>query len=168
MKEIKVETLSREAFYEYGSYSDLLHPEGVYLGDIPARFYRDRVTANYDPASLVAFGVNEIYPREKNALEKTEHHFNTCEVLMPMDGDIIIHVGPARKEPVYSEFRAFLIPKGTLVCLRPGVFHGGPYTAGREIVHVLLALPELMYKKDCHFYFPEAPIEIVQETDGNA
>ena len=101
MKEIKVETLSREVFYEFGSYSDLLHPDGVYLGDIPARFYRDRVTASYDPASLVAFGVNEIYPREKNTLEKTEHHFNTCEVLMPMDGDIIIHVGPARKEPVY-------------------------------------------------------------------
>ena len=117
MRQIKVENLSIEVFSEYGSYSDMINPTGCYLGDIPARFYRDRVIANYDPTSLVAFGVNEIYPREKNLIEKTEHHFNTCEVLMPIDGDIFLAVGPARKEPRYEEFRAFRIPKGTLVCM---------------------------------------------------
>lgn len=161
MKQLKVETLSKDNFFEFGSYSDMLHPTGYYLGDIPARVYRDRVMANYDPTSLVAFGVNEVYPREKNLVERTEHHYNTCEVIMPMDGDVILHVGPARKEPNYDEYHAFLVPKGTLVCLRPGVFHGGPYTVGQEVVHVLLALPEMMYKKDCHFYYPEEPMEII-------
>lgn len=89
MKTIKVEELSHETFFEYGSYSNMLQPSGYYLGDIPARVYRDRVVANYDPTSVVAFGVNEVYPREKNLIEKTEHHFNTCEVIMPMDGDIL-------------------------------------------------------------------------------
>jgi len=162
MRQIKVENLSIEVFSEYGSYSDMINPTGCYLGDIPARFYRDRVIANYDPTSLVAFGVNEIYPREKNLIEKTEHHFNTCEVLMPIDGDIFLAVGPARKEPRYEEFRAFRIPKGTLVCMRPGVFHSGPYAADGNIVHTLLALPELMYKKDCHFYPIDEPIEIIE------
>ena len=77
MKTIKVEELSHETFFEYGSYSNMLQPSGYYLGDIPARVYRDRVVANYDPTSVVAFGVNEVYPREKNLIEKTEHHFNT-------------------------------------------------------------------------------------------
>ena len=148
MKTLKVEELTNESFREYGSFSDMLHPAGTFLGGVPARFFRDRVVANYDPTSLVAFGVNEISPREKNLIEKTEHHFNTCEVLMPMDGDLYLAVGPARKAPDYSEFRAFRIPKGTLVCLRPGTFHSGPYTAGGEIVHMLLALPEMMYMKD--------------------
>ena len=41
-------------------------------------------------------------------------------------------------------------------------FHSGPYTAGDEIVHTLLALPEMMYMKDCHFYPIDEPIEIVK------
>ena len=104
MKTLKVEELTNETFREYGSFSDMLHPTGTFLGGIPARFFRDRVVANYDPTSLVAFGVNEISPREKNLIEKTEHHFNTCEVLMPMDGDLYLAVGPARKAPDYGEF----------------------------------------------------------------
>ena len=107
MKSLKVEELTNETFREYGSFSDMLHPTGTFLGGIPARFFRDRVVANYDPTSLVAFGVNEISPREKNLIEKTEHHFNTCEVLMPMDGDLYLAVGPARKAPDYGEFHAF-------------------------------------------------------------
>lgn len=162
MKTIKVEELSHETFFEYGSYSNMLQPSGYYLGDIPARVYRDRVVANYDPTSVVAFGVNEVYPREKNLIEKTEHHFNTCEAIMPMDGDIFIAVGPARKAPNFDEFRVYRVPKGTLVCMRPGVFHSGPFTAGKEVVHVLLALPEMMYMKDCHFYPVDEPIEIVE------
>lgn len=43
MKTIKVEELSHETFFEYGSYSNMLQPSGYYLGDIPARVYRDRV-----------------------------------------------------------------------------------------------------------------------------
>ena len=131
MKTLKVEELTNETFREYGSFSDMLHPTGTFLGGIPARFFRDRVVA-------------------------------TCEVLMPMDGDLYLAVGPARKAPDYGEFHAFRIPKGTLVCLRPGTFHSGPYTAGDEIVHTLLALPEMMYMKDCHFYPIDEPIEIVK------
>ena len=47
MKTLKVEELTNETFREYGSFSDMLHPTGTFLGGIPARFFRDRVVAKY-------------------------------------------------------------------------------------------------------------------------
>lgn len=162
MKQLKIEELTLESFHEFGEFSNMTAPDGYYLGDIPARVYRDRIVANYDPTGLVGFLTNEVYPREKNLVEKTEHHWNTSEVNMPMDGDVILVVGPARKAPDFDEFHAFRIPKGTMIRLRPGVFHTGPYTAGKEIVHVLVVVPELMYLKDLHLYPVEEPMEIVE------
>lgn len=39
MKTLKVEELTNETFREYGSFSDMLHPTGTFLGGVPARFF---------------------------------------------------------------------------------------------------------------------------------
>ena len=162
MKQIKVEELTWESFHDFGEFSNMIQPDGVYQGDIPARVYRDRIAGNFDPTSLVAFLTNEVYPREKDLIEKTENHWNTSEVNMPMDGDVILAVCPAKRIVNFNEFRAFRIPKGTMIRLKAGVYHTGPFVTGEEIVHVLVVVPEAMYLKDLHFYPLDEPIEIVK------
>ncbi len=110
----------------------------------------------------MAFLTNEVYPRERDLIEKTENHYNTSEIVMPMDGDIILAVCPAKRIPNFDEYRAFRIPQGTMVRLRAGTYHTGPFTVGKDIVHVLIVVPEVMYLKDLHFLPVEDPIEIVK------
>lgn len=56
----------------------------------------------------------------------TYEYHNTCaEAMLPLDGDAYIHVapaGPAGHVP-YDEVEVFRVPKGTMVTLRPGVWH---------------------------------------------
>ena len=70
---------------------------------------------------------------------------------MAIDGDMVIHVGPATPKDVIplEEIEAFRIPKGTFVSLRPGVWHGGPFTTTDKPVSVLIVLPERTYANDC-------------------
>ena len=48
-----------------------------------------------------------------------------------------------------DRFRAFRVPKGTMVCLRPGVWHHAPFAVGGGPANVLIALPERTYANDC-------------------
>ena len=41
------------------------------------------------------------------------------------------------------------MPRGTLACLRPGVWHHAPYAFGSNLVNCLIVLPERAYKNDC-------------------
>jgi ureidoglycolate lyase len=43
----------------------------------------------------------------------------------------------------------FGIPRGTLVVLRPGVWHHAPFTIDGKPANVLVVLPERTYANDC-------------------
>ena len=78
-----------------------------------------------------------------------------------------MNVAPAinsRKIPV-DKIEVFLIPKGTVVNVKAGVWHQAGFPYGCDIVHILCALPERTYMTDC--YYEEIPkaeqIRIIDE-----
>ena len=43
----------------------------------------------------------------------------------------------------------FRVPKGTMVTLRPGVWHHGPFCVDTDSLQTLIILPERLYAYDC-------------------
>lgn len=150
MKEISIKELTKENFDKYGSFSKMLMPEGIHLGDYPCEFYRDMNRMNIS-SQMVGFSVTRTYKREP-VITELEYHNYTSEALMPMDGDIYIHVAPAtgNGSVPYDKIEVFHVEKGTLVTLRPGTWHTGAFTLDQDIVNVLIVLPERCYENDCH------------------
>ena len=45
--------------------------------------------------------------------------------------------------------QVFRVPMGTMVVLRPGVWHHAPFTVDDDPANVLIVLPERTYANDC-------------------
>ena len=74
----------------------------------------------------------------------------TSEIILPLNDDIVLHVAPATNgAPTPEETHAFLVPKGTMVQLKPGVWHLCPLPANVESLRALIILPECTYANDC-------------------
>ena len=106
---------------------------------------------------VASFGVCRVVKRPF-VIDVSEYHDTCCELVLPQDGDVLMHVAPggARRRsfpstrPRSSSFR-----RGPICCLRPGVWHHAPYAFGTEVVNCLVVLPERTYKNDCTVYqFP--------------
>ncbi|MCE5188394.1 MAG: ureidoglycolate lyase [Eubacteriales bacterium] len=149
MKEVTVQTLTRDAFEKYGSFSEMVEPRGPHLGSEPCEFYRDRAILTLNTCNT-AFSVTRVCKRPK-IVSEVEYHTHTGEAILPLDGDILIHVAPASpaNQTPAEEIEVFLVPKGTLVVLRPGVWHGAPYCVDTDVTNILVALPERAYVNDC-------------------
>ena len=63
---------------------------------------------------------------------------------------MLIHVAPATPNGIVplEKFRVFRVPRGTLVVLRPGVWHHAPFSPS-GVANVLIVLPERTYSNDC-------------------
>ena len=158
MKSIHVQELTLEAFNRYGSFADLVHPNGDITG-IPGsiiEFYRDRLTLT---ASSAAMGISVTKCQKRPLIiEKAEYHDRCCEAFMPLNGDVYVHVAPATPHGVvpYGRFDVFRVPQGTMVILRPGVWHHAPFAIEQDSVSNLCILPERTYATDCTLVvFPE-------------
>lgn len=149
MRKIKMQELKKDIFDKYGNFSNMLSPEGVHLGNDLCAFYRD-LNRMSSSSNIIGFSVTRIHKREL-VITELEHHDYTGEALMPIDGDICIHVAPATAKgdlPLQS-IEVFRVPKGTLVTLRPGTWHTGPFVVAGDIANVLNILPERCYTNDC-------------------
>jgi ureidoglycolate lyase len=157
VKEITVKKLSPEGFAKYGTYANMINPVAPKIGAVQSQL---------GLSSMVSFGVCRVVNRPF-VMDVSEYHDSCCEVVMPLDGDIVMHVAPAvpEKEFPFEQAEVFLVPKGTLCCLRPGVWHHGPYAIRTEVVNCLIALPERAYVNDCKFYSfpPDRHMKIVGE-----
>jgi ureidoglycolate lyase len=100
--------------------------------------------------SVASFGVCRVWPRPL-VIDASEYHDGACEALMPIDGDVIVHVAPASAGSSFpvDAAEAYLVPKGTMIVLRPGVWHHGPFVLGDRSVSCLVTLPERLYARDC-------------------
>jgi ureidoglycolate lyase len=83
-----------------------------------------------------------------------EYHTFTGEGILPLDGDIYVHLAPPTPKGVIpmDKVEAFFVPKGTLLSIRMGVWHGAPFAAGSEPVNVMCVLPERTYANDGYFH----------------
>ena len=158
MKQIAYQELSPEAFGTFGSYAAMIDPATVRIGAPPIEFYRDMVQADLGAAHTGSFGVCRVAERPY-VINVSEYHNGCPEVVLPLDGDVLIHVAPAvpEKEFPFDSAAAFRVPRGTLVVLRPGVWHHGPFTIDTPVTNCLVMLPERTYMIDCAFFdFPKS------------
>jgi ureidoglycolate lyase len=164
MKELAWKKLSAEAFAKFGTYASIMSPVGPKIGAEPIEFYRDMVQSNLGVTTVASFGVCRVVKRPF-ILDVSEYHNGCCEIVLPLEGDVLMHVAPAvpEREFPFDQVEVFLVPRGTLCCLRPGVWHHAPFAFGVDAVSCLVALPERTYMNDCAVYpFPaEKQMKIV-------
>lgn len=148
MFSVTVKALSADAFRRYGTFASMVSPDGDVLAHGVTEFYRDLLPLPL-AAPFPAASVTKISERPPFA-EKWEYHTATGEAFMPLDGDAVACFIPAGRgqQPDVSMAEAFLIPQGTMVCIRPGVWHQAPFACG-PCVHNLVLLPERTYANDC-------------------
>lgn len=160
MRTIQAKPITVENFKAFGDFTDLFNPEGYSLGD----FYQDRVLMHASGNMQIAFSPLLIRKPEKMIIEKAEFHNTTLEGILCLDDDVIIHVAPAsQEEPIPEMTEAFIVPKGTFVCLKTGTWHLSAIPLHQELAHVLIVLPERIYHNDCMVvnYPEDQHIEIV-------
>lgn len=152
MKTVKIEELSLEEFRPFGFYISHIDPKTEKIGKSPIEFFRDMVQLDLGSASIASFSTCRVEKREL-VIDASEYHSGVGEGILPLDNDVIIHVGPATppdsRVPL-EKIRIFRVPKGTLVVLRPGVWHHAPFTLNDDPANILIVLPERAYANDCH------------------
>jgi len=150
MRTVKIEDLSPQAFLPFGFYAQQINPSTDKLGAPPVEFFRDMVQQDLGQATRVSFSTCRVEQRAKK-IDVSEYHSQTGEAILPLDRDVLIHVGPATAGNAVplDKLRVFRVPRGTLVVLRPGVWHHAPFTMDGEPANVLIVLPERTYANDC-------------------
>jgi len=153
MRMSKIQDLSLEAFEKYGTFANMINPDKTKLGAEPIEFYRDMIQIDLGSATAASCSICRVLERPL-VVDVTEYHSACGEGILPLDSDALIHVGPATPngEIPLDEIEIFRVPKGTLVSLRPGVWHHAPFAHGSEEANVLIILPERTYANDCVVY----------------
>ena len=148
MKKIKVEQLSKQAFAPFGTYYDMANPDGYALrGELHA-FYPDRLTAYHD--GQVAFSPITVKKPDVMKVTQVEYHTTTCEIIMPLSDDMILHVAPpSAGKPLPELTKAFIVPKNTLIKMNACVWHLAPLPPNADSLTAMIILPECTYMNDC-------------------
>lgn len=150
MEKIYIKKLTLDNFKIYGSFSNMINPKAPRLGPEPIEFYRDIEQISLGQTNIASFSVTRVTKRPL-VIQKLEYHNYNDEGLFPIDGDVLIHVALATRngEIPLDRIEVFLVPKGTLVKIRPGVWHHAPFAFDCEFVNVLVVLPERSYANNC-------------------
>lgn len=145
MRTIKAKPITVEAFAPYGSFIKGLEPSGHHMGD----FYNDQVVFPVSGVMPLGFSLLIQHKRDRNIVTGAEYHNTTGEGMVFLDDDAVIHVAPASAEPAPQLTEAFIVPKGTMVAIKTGVWHMGAVPLHKEELHMLIILPERVYVNDC-------------------
>ncbi|MBN1437269.1 MAG: hypothetical protein JW936_09345 [Sedimentisphaerales bacterium] len=165
MPKVAIKELSLEAFNKYGAFANMINPNTTKLGAEPIEFYRDMVPLDLGGKTIASFSICRVLERPP-VVDIAEFHTACGEGILPLDGDILIHVGvatPNGEVPV-SDFEIFRIPKGTFVSLKPGVWHHAPFAYKCQCANTVIVLPERTYANDCYVY--DIPKADQLEIDG--
>ncbi len=151
MDKQSIKELSLAGFKEFGSFANMINPQSLGFGEQPIEFFRDMLQLQLGTTSTASFSICRVSKRPL-VIERTEIHSSCGEGIMPLDGDAIIHVGPAWRNGIVplEQIEVFRVPKGTMVALRPGVWHHAPFALNNNVVNVMIVLPERTYANDCH------------------
>jgi ureidoglycolate lyase len=164
MKQVIVKELTLRDFAVYGSFADMTSPSGPKLGGGNVEFYRDMALLNLGRDTTAALSVTRVLKRP-NIIDTVEMHSNTGEGILPLDGDVLIHVAVATPngEVPADRIEVFRVPRGTAVTLRRAVWHEAPFALGCDSVNILVVLPERTYADDCLVckLSPEDMLEII-------
>ena len=102
MKTIKAQPLTKKAFAPFGEYYSMANPDGYALCGEIHKFYPDRVLAN--ECGNVGFSPILVKKPEKMIVKQIEYHTTTCELILPLNDDMILHVAqPSAGKPSCSQ-----------------------------------------------------------------
>jgi ureidoglycolate lyase len=150
MNKVKIKELTLESFQKFGSFARMVNPDAVKIGAEPVEFFRDMLGLNLGRDTAASFSTCRV---SKTSLKVTamEYHTSCQEGILPLDGDILISLAPATAsgDLPWDRVEVFHVPQGTMLALRPGVWHGGPYAYQADRVNILIVLPERVYANDC-------------------
>lgn len=149
MKTIKAQQLSNDDFSQYGYFAKMQNPDSINFGASPVKFYRDIIQLPVVSMENMSFSICQVEKRDF-IIQKIECHSRCYEGILPLDGDVLIHVAYASQNNVYpyDAIRVFLVPQYTMVVLKAGVWHHAPF-AVNSTVNTLIILPERTYANDC-------------------
>jgi ureidoglycolate lyase len=151
MDTVKIQDLEAVAFQTFGTFANLVNPTAFGFGKPPVEFYRDIIQQQLGEATTISYSICRVEGRPA-IIGSGEYHNRCCEGILPLDNDVLIHVGPGTSPstPVPSDkFQVFRVPRGTMVVLRPGVWHHAPFSVNDKPANVLIVLPERTYANDC-------------------
>ena len=151
MRTVQVQELQLETFLPFGFYANMIDPDTETIGAPPIEFCRDMLQLDLGGAGHVSFSTCRVEPRDL-MIDVSEYHSSAGEGVLPLDNEVLMHVAPATPpgEVPYDKFEVFRVPQGTMVVLRPGVWHHGPLSTNGKPANMLIALPERLYANDCH------------------
>lgn len=148
MLKVKVQPLTCEAFAPFGQFCNMAEPTGYALTGALHRFFPDRLTGHAN--CNLAFSPIVVKRPEKYVITQQEYHTTTWEMILPLNGDMILHCAPASAGvPVNRLAKAFLVPKNTLVRINTAIWHLCPLPADTEELNAMIVLPECIYANDC-------------------
>ena len=115
MRSIPAKELSLENFDQYGSFSRLINPDKVSVGPAIHEFFCDQLVYYTASTSPVGISTSRVLKRPV-VVDTTEIHRCCGEVILPLDGDVYIHVGPRSDidDPPYEKFELFRVPQKTI------------------------------------------------------
>ncbi|MBE5846320.1 MAG: ureidoglycolate hydrolase [Lachnospiraceae bacterium] len=142
---IKAQKLTRDAFAEFGDFYDCMDPKGHTLG----AFFHDHMKFPVEGGRCVGISAMVKEKVDETIVTKAEYHNHSCELILPIDADVLLHVAPPSKAPVPEQTQAFIVPKGTAVILNIGVWHMGPTPINADKCHFFMELAERTYMTDC-------------------
>ena len=163
-KEVKVKKLTRDDFRKYGNFVNLTEvstKDFFSPGKPPIEFFPDLTTLNVN-GEIVGISLCRVHPRELK-ISLVEHHNYTEEGILPLDGDVLMHVGhPTRDSNPPEKIEVFEVPKLTFVQLKRGTWHHAIFSKDNKVVNCLILLAERTYHNDCEV---EKIEEIIINTD---
>lgn len=151
MRKIVAQKLTHEAFAPFGTFYDFMNPSGYGLPGNFDTFYPDRLTETF--TSRIGFSGITVKKPEKYIIDKIEYHTSTCEMMIPLNDDMLFHVAPASNgKLLIDQTQAFIVPKGTLIKFDTGIWHLCPWPAHEDELKCMIILPTGIYMNDCKVF----------------
>jgi ureidoglycolate lyase len=154
MNSPEIKELTNDNFKKYGAFYNLLDTTtAIQFGEDPVIFCPDLIRSIVGTSGIASYSIVHILKRPF-VVDVSESHSYCEEVALGLDGDMLIHVGHATGDgkPPIDEIEIFRVPKGTLVTVKPGVWHIAPFAYGCDTLNVLIVLPQRAYANDCKVY----------------
>ncbi len=151
MREINVKKLTLENFKPYGSFSQMINPTARGNGIPGMSFHPDLEVMELGTAHAAAFSITRVTNALPPVILALENHSHCGEGILCLDGDMLVYFAPAGASfpGVLEEVEAFVVPRGVMVTIRPGVWHCMPFVVNTDVINVLNVLPERTYANDC-------------------
>jgi len=167
MKErmLTVSDITVEDFQGYGLYLDTETAQPAHESE-QFNFWNKLAVL---PLKSASFCIVESYPQGAMESSTFEQHGDTPEVLIPTDGEIVLVIALPDKDDNaridMDSVKAFRLPAGKAVVLKPFVWHYAPLVKDRP-VKTFVVFEEQTPDNDLHMRHTDQEQEVIFKVEG--